>query len=62
MSPSGVEQLAPLFSCFTPNDTTSVKQLRYSYCFEKQILVYAHKNRFLDIFPYGPVYYCHNSY
>ena len=49
MSPSGVKQLAPLFSC--PNDTTSAKQL--SYCLEKQILFYACKNRFLDI-SHGP--------
>ena len=43
-------QLAPLFSCSTPNDTTSVKQL--SYCLEKQMLLYAYKNRFLYIFPW----------
>ena len=35
---------------WSPNDTTGAKQL--PYYLEKNILMYAYKNRFLEIFPW----------
>ena len=62
MSPSGVKyHHFSVVLHWSPNDTTSVKPL--PYCLEKQILVYAYKNRFLEIFPWPNFFqaYCRSN-